>query len=160
VSHEQTSCPEVRLAIHGGMGLLDTHASGATTRVLPVGEAFTLPARLLGFAAAGGILLSAHVGRLPEEWCELQRQDAHWTDEHPEHLTSCSLIGLRPQRSPLERIGKRALSRFVGRERELTALRELWSQVQGGRGQVVGIVGEPGVGKSRWSAPWKLCMMR
>ena len=55
-------------------------------------------------------------------------------------------------------MGKRALSRFVGRERELTALRELLSQVQGGRGQVVGIVGEPGVGKSRLLYEFRQCV--
>jgi AAA ATPase domain len=37
----------------------------------------------------------------------------------------------------------------VGRDRELTLLRELSPQVEGGRGQVLGIIGEPGVGKSR-----------
>ena len=41
------------------------------------------------------------------------------------------------------------MSRFVGRARELARLCELLAQVEGGRGQVVGIVGEPGVGKSR-----------
>src|SRR4029450_7498003 len=45
--------------------------------------------------------------------------------------------------------GKRPLHRFVGRERELAALRDLLAQVAQSRGQVVGIVGEPGVGKSR-----------
>src|SRR5262249_25755229 len=41
------------------------------------------------------------------------------------------------------------LSPFVGRERELAALHALLSQVETGRGQVVGVVGEPGIGKSR-----------
>src|SRR5262249_26572281 len=40
-------------------------------------------------------------------------------------------------------------SRFVGRERELATLHELLAQVQRGQGRVVGIVGEPGMGKSR-----------
>jgi transcriptional regulator with AAA-type ATPase domain/tetratricopeptide (TPR) repeat protein len=46
-------------------------------------------------------------------------------------------------------VGGVALSRFVGRQRELTLLRELLARAEAGRGQVVGIVGEPGVGKSR-----------
>jgi tetratricopeptide (TPR) repeat protein len=37
----------------------------------------------------------------------------------------------------------------VGRERELTVLPDLLAQAEQGRGQVVGIVGEPGIGKSR-----------
>jgi DNA-binding winged helix-turn-helix (wHTH) protein/tetratricopeptide (TPR) repeat protein len=40
-------------------------------------------------------------------------------------------------------------SRFVGRERELTVLHELLAQVAEGQGRVVGIMGEPGMGKSR-----------
>jgi predicted ATPase len=58
-------------------------------------------------------------------------------------------MGVEPQRSPLEVYGKRPLSRFVGRERELADLRDLLAQAAQGRGQVVGLVGEPGVGKSR-----------
>jgi predicted ATPase len=41
------------------------------------------------------------------------------------------------------------LSPFVGREREFTTLHALLAQVETGRGQVVGVVGEPGIGKSR-----------
>ena len=51
--------------------------------------------------------------------------------------------------APLARWGARVLSRFVGRARELTVLQERLAQAAGGRGQVVGLVGEPGVGKSR-----------
>jgi transcriptional regulator with AAA-type ATPase domain/predicted ATPase len=52
------------------------------------------------------------------------------------------------ERSGFE-VGGIALSRFVGRQRELAMLRELLTRVEEGRGQVVGILGEPGVGKSR-----------
>ena len=38
---------------------------------------------------------------------------------------------------------------FVGRDRELETLLDLFAAVEEGRGQTVGIVGEPGVGKSR-----------
>ena len=51
--------------------------------------------------------------------------------------------------APRVGLGARVLSPFVGRERELTMLHELLVQVEEGRGQVVGIVGEPGMGKSR-----------
>jgi len=45
--------------------------------------------------------------------------------------------------------GARPLSRFVGRERELALLQALLAHVATGKGQVVGIVGEPGMGKTR-----------
>jgi DNA-binding NtrC family response regulator/tetratricopeptide (TPR) repeat protein len=45
---------------------------------------------------------------------------------------------------PLARMGK-----FVGRRYELELLKNRWASVLGGHGQLVGVVGEPGVGKSR-----------
>jgi DNA-binding NtrC family response regulator len=148
-SGEGASCPAVRLAVHGGTVLVDAQASNPAARVLPVGETLTLPVRLLGFAAPGEILLSAHAGRLAEGWYELERREVRLTGGEGERLTVYALIRLGAQPSPLERMGQRALSRFVGRERELATLRDILVHVQGGRGQVVGIVGEPGVGKSR-----------
>ena len=44
---------------------------------------------------------------------------------------------------------------FCGTTAELTTLRALLAQVHTGRGQVVGIVGEPGIGKSRLLAEWR-----
>jgi transcriptional regulator with AAA-type ATPase domain len=148
-SVEQTSCPAVRLAVHGGAVLVDVQAIDPAARVLPVGETLTLSVRLLGFAAPGEILLSAHAGRLVEGWREVERREVRLSGEEGERLMVYALIRLGVQPSPLARLGQRALSRFMGREREITTLRDNLAQVQGGRGQVVGIVGEPGVGKSR-----------
>ncbi|MFQ5945375.1 MAG: sigma 54-interacting transcriptional regulator [Anaerolineae bacterium] len=46
-------------------------------------------------------------------------------------------------------LGGRLLSRFVGREREFELLQHRWASAGRGHGQVVGIIGEPGIGKSR-----------
>ena len=54
----------------------------------------------------------------------------------------------RPRGSGFE-AGGRGLSPFVGREQDLRPLRRLLEQAEKGRGHVIGIVGEPGVGKSR-----------
>ena len=43
----------------------------------------------------------------------------------------------------------RAMTRFVGRAAEMELFRNRWELAQRGRGQAVGVVGEPGVGKSR-----------
>jgi ATP-dependent Clp protease ATP-binding subunit ClpA len=58
-------------------------------------------------------------------------------------------VGNRPRGFRLDMCGRRPLSPFVGRELELTTLHERLSQVERGHGQVVAIIGEPGVGKSR-----------
>jgi class 3 adenylate cyclase len=59
------------------------------------------------------------------------------------------LEGVGPLRSPLEVSRSRGFSRFVGRQTEMAALEAALSQSLDGSAQVIGVVGEPGVGKSR-----------
>ena len=102
-----------------------------------------------GMLRRGDILLSPEIGRLVEGWFELHRRDGAVSASMSDGVGAYGVVGLGPRCSPLEIYGKRPLSRFVGRERELTTLRDLLAHVAQGYGQVVGIVGEPGVGKSR-----------
>jgi tetratricopeptide (TPR) repeat protein/class 3 adenylate cyclase len=152
--------PAMRQAVHWGQVLVDSRANDLTSRLLPVGETLALPVRLLGHAAVGEILVSSEVGRLVEAWCELQ------TCEGLLGAEAYAVVGLRPQRTLLRMHGSHPLSRFVGRAHELATLQTLGLQVEQGRGQVVGLVGEPGVGKSRLcyefmrvhhSQGWQIC---
>jgi predicted ATPase len=59
------------------------------------------------------------------------------------------VLGAGPVRTRLQAAAARGLSRFVGRTAELEALRQAIARAGGGHGQVVAVVGEPGVGKSR-----------
>ncbi len=49
----------------------------------------------------------------------------------------------------IEAAAAKGLTRFVGRRKELEALREGFENARSGSGQVIGVVGEAGVGKSR-----------
>src|SRR5260370_16179763 len=57
--------------------------------------------------------------------------------------------GTGPLRTRLQRAVGRGLTKFVGREREMEALRQAAEQAKSGRGQLVAVMAEPGVGKSR-----------
>jgi tetratricopeptide (TPR) repeat protein len=59
------------------------------------------------------------------------------------------LTGAGPVRSRLQAAAARGLTPFVGRRAEMTALREALTRACQGQGQIVAVVGEPGVGKSR-----------
>ena len=113
------------------------------------GRRLSLPVRLLGQAAPGDILLSPEVGRLVEGWFILHGRQGPAEAGLSDAVGAYAVLGVGPRRSPLEVHRKRPLSRFVGRERELTMLLDLLAEVEQGRGQAVGIAGEPGVGKSR-----------
>ena len=54
-----------------------------------------------------------------------------------------------PGRSRFDVVARRGFTRFVGRDPELQQLLAAWEQAQQGHGQVVSVVGEAGIGKSR-----------
>jgi hypothetical protein len=59
------------------------------------------------------------------------------------------LLGVSGRRRRLQSARARGLTRFVGRQTELTILSAALAQAGAGHGQVVAVVGEAGVGKSR-----------
>jgi DNA-binding NtrC family response regulator/tetratricopeptide (TPR) repeat protein len=141
--------PELRMAVHWGQVLVDTGATDPMARLSPLGETLALPVRLLGQAASEEILVSPEVGFLVEGWCELQAREGTLGRGPLYGVGAYTVTGLKSQWSPLRMYRGRPLSRFIGRTRELAVLEDLLAQTERGRGQVVGIVGEPGVGKSR-----------
>src|SRR5262249_2384557 len=59
------------------------------------------------------------------------------------------LTGLGPLRTHFQVSVRRGLTKFVGRQREMDALKHAAAQAQAGHGQIVAVMAEPGVGKSR-----------
>ena len=59
------------------------------------------------------------------------------------------LVGASAVRRRLQAAAARGLTRFVGRQQELAALQQALEQAGAGHGQIVAVVGEAGVGKSR-----------
>jgi predicted ATPase len=59
------------------------------------------------------------------------------------------LVGAAPIRSRLHAAAARGLTRFVGRDSEIAQLSSARDRARAGSGQLVAVVGEPGVGKSR-----------
>jgi DNA-binding NtrC family response regulator/predicted ATPase len=142
-------CPTVRQAIHWGQLLVDVQVRDPAARPFAVGETLALPVRLLGEAAPGQILISPQVEGLVEERYELQACDGPVEAEPSVRTRAYRVVGPRPRGVSSAQQGGRSRSRFVGREREMTSLYALLTQVEAGRGCVVGITGEAGIGKSR-----------
>src|SRR5207245_9078913 len=66
-----------------------------------------------------------------------------------EPVPAWEVIAARTARTRLDVVAERGLTPYVGRERELRVLFECFEKAKAGHGQVVFIVGEPGIGKSR-----------
>jgi class 3 adenylate cyclase/tetratricopeptide (TPR) repeat protein len=114
-----------------------------------VGDTTNLAARLQQLAEPETILVSDATRRQGGDQVRLEPLLPVQVKGKAEPVQAYRVLGLGSRRSPLAGRWERALSRFVGRERELGVLNDLLEQAEHGQGQVVGIVGEPGVGKSR-----------
>ena len=142
-------CPEVRLVGHWGPLLVDVQAPDPTAHLQAFGETLAWPVRLLGQATAGEILVSPGLGDLVAGWYEMEAREVPLAGRPPRQARVYAVVGPKPQGSRLELHRQRPLSRFVGRDRELATLQALMVLVAEGRGQVAGLMGEPGMGKSR-----------
>ena len=114
-----------------------------------VGETIHTVTRLLSLAAPGTVVLSEATYRLVhnEIWAVPCGSLAGVTTVAP--MTVYTVEGIRRYRAGVPAPHTRDLSRFVGRERELAILHDRLAYAAQGQGQVVGLVGEPGMGKSR-----------
>jgi transcriptional regulator with AAA-type ATPase domain/tetratricopeptide (TPR) repeat protein len=131
-----------RFALHVCRGLIAQSGDVAGMDAADRRAAWSALDALLEKAEPGTILVDASCARFLERRFELERA----TEVSGQVEAVYRVVG--HERSGFE-VGGVALSRFVGRQHELATLRELLTRAEEGRGQVVGILGEPGVGKSR-----------
>lgn len=114
-----------------------------------IGDTTNLAARLQQLAAPGAVVLNEATYRAVRDLARVEDLGPATVKGRTEPVRAYRLVGVGPSRAPFEERADRPLSRFVGRQRELGTLHELLSQVEQAQGQIVGLVGDPGVGKSR-----------
>jgi len=99
--------------------------------------------------APGTILISAATQQLVEEEVQAAAESTLASDGSPLPVPVYTVQGLVQPRAGVAGRGRRHRTPFVGRERELALLHGRLAQASQGQGQVVGIMGEAGIGKSR-----------
>src|SRR5215831_5529170 len=114
-----------------------------------VGQTTHLAARMEQLATPGSILLTAATLRLVEGLVQVNALGPVPVKGLTEPVEVFELLGASAIRGRLQASAARGLTRFVGRQQELAALQQALEQAGAGHGQVVALVGEAGVGKSR-----------
>jgi hypothetical protein len=121
----------------------------AHTEYTPIGYSISLASRLQTLAAPGSIVIGESVQKLVEGYFQLKALGTSRLKGVSEPVHVYDVLGLGPLRTRLQRSVRRGLTKFVGREREIEALKHAAEQVRTGHGQIAAAMAEPGVGKSR-----------
>ena len=120
-----------------------------------VGDTTNVAWRLEQEAGSGDILIGESTARLAQGYVRLETIPTLALKGKAAPVVVRRVLGHGPRRSRLDEAGGGALTEFVGRGEELAHLDALLARAESGRGQVLGVVGEPGVGKSRLLAEFR-----
>jgi class 3 adenylate cyclase/tetratricopeptide (TPR) repeat protein len=132
------------LGIEGRLGVMTGEVVTGTDERLATGDAVNVAARLEQAARPGEVLIGQPTLALVEGAVEVEPVEPLVLKGKAEPVTAYRL--LRVLNTP----DRRHETLFVGRERELALVREVWERVRDGqRCELVTIVGDAGVGKSR-----------
>jgi class 3 adenylate cyclase len=141
---------EIRVGINTGEVVMrplktgDTHAEYA-----PIGHTTNLASRMQAVARTGSVVVSEATRKLVEGYFQLKSIGPTQVKGVNEPVQVYEVTGLGPLRTRLQRSASRGLSKFVGRDAEMEAMRRALELAKAGRGQIVASVGDAGVGKSR-----------
>jgi class 3 adenylate cyclase/predicted ATPase len=140
---------QIRVGLNSGEVVVGAIGNDLKMEYTAVGQTTHLAARMEQLATPGSILMTAETLRLAEGFVQVKAIGPVNVKGMTEPAEVYEIRGGGPARSRLQAAGARGLTRFVGRDAELDTLRQALEQAQSGHGQVVAVVGEPGVGKSR-----------
>src|SRR4030095_1563023 len=138
---------QIRVGLNSGEVVVRSIATDLHVDYTAVGQTTHLAARMEQLAPPGTVRLTGETARLGA------RDGASLGPIRVKGLSDTieifELIGAGEARTRLQATALRGRTRFVGRDAEVEHLRRILDQAGAGHGQVVAIVGEAGVGKSR-----------
>jgi class 3 adenylate cyclase/tetratricopeptide (TPR) repeat protein len=140
----------VRIGIATGIVIVgDLVGSCYTDERAVIGVTPNLAARLQTLAAPDTVVISEGTRKLVGGMFDIRDLGAHHLKGFANLVPVWQVIGERHATSRFEALRSSILAPLVGRDGEVTQLLDLWQRAKSGKGQVVLISGEPGIGKSR-----------
>src|SRR6266852_4709258 len=141
---------EARVGVNTGEVVVRSiQTDEAHTEYTPIGHSTGLAARMQTLAPTGSIAMTDATRRLCEGYFTFRALGPARIRGVSDAVDVYEMTGLGPLRTHFQLSARRGLTKFVGRDREMEALKHTAEQARAGRGQVVAAMAEPGVGKSR-----------
>jgi predicted ATPase len=148
--HRSRGIPlQIRVGLNSGEVLVRSIGSDLHMDYTAVGQTTHVAARMEQMALPGTILIPPETLRLAEGYVVVKPLGPRPVKGLEAPIEVYEVVGAETVRSRLYAAAVRGLTRFVGRDGELEQLRQALELARGGHGQLVAVVGEPGVGKSR-----------
>jgi class 3 adenylate cyclase len=140
---------QIRVGLNSGEVVVRSIGSDLKMDYTAVGQTTHLAARMEQMAMPGSIMMTADTLRLAEAYVQVKSLGPVSVKGMSDPVELFEVTGAGAARTRLQAATSRGLNRFVGRDTETEQLRKALEQARQGHGQVVALVGEPGVGKSR-----------
>jgi class 3 adenylate cyclase/tetratricopeptide (TPR) repeat protein len=141
---------EIRVGVNTGEVVVRAiQTADGHNEYTPIGHAANLASRLQVLAPTGSIAVSETTRKLCEGFFTFKALGPTQVKGVSEPINVFEATGIGPLRTRLQAAARRGLSRFVGRGAELDQMKRALASAKSGRGQVVAVVAEPGLGKSR-----------
>jgi adenylate cyclase len=138
-----------RIGINSGEVVAGAIGPGGDGEYTAIGHTVGLAQRMEALAEPGKAYLTEATAELAHGFLELEDLGEFDIKGASRPVRVHELAGVGTARSRLDRSRERGFSRFVGRDAEMAMLEAGLERARGGEGAVVGVVAEPGVGKSR-----------
>ncbi len=141
---------EARVGVNTGEVVVRSIATGeGHTEYTPIGHTTNLASRMQALAPTGSIAISEQTRKFVEGYFELKALGPIRVKGVSGPVNVYEVTGLGSLRTRLERSAGRGYTKFVGRQREMDAMKAAAEQARAGHGQIVAVMAEAGLGKSR-----------
>ena len=140
---------QIRVGMNSGDVVVRSVGSDLRMDYTAVGQTTHLAARMEQLAPPGATRLTAETLRLAEEFVQVRPLGPIPVKGVATPVEVFELTGAAAVRTRFQAARARGFTRFVGRDAEMDQIRQAAAQARQGQGQLVAVVGEAGVGKSR-----------